>query len=213
MQKKTILSTLYCALLIMVSCTRTNEPSPPEPVVITAETDTAFQYVTAWDTICCPGMKAFQFTWQTTLDGVDTFDVYTLEIGTSCDYDVPTPVEYEGKTILAYAPMEHYMLITSPRFDESGQMIPYYYFTSTKAGNEVGKINVGKINQCTALDSFANDDEHKKYNIIQCTVRITPSETGQDWFECRASVVSADKRKLSYHYIAAPIDYSPVWKR
>lgn len=212
MQTKTILSTICCALLIMMSCTPSSEPESPEPIVITADSDTAFQNITTWDTIRCPGMKTYQFKWKSTTDGIDTIDVYTFEISTPGEYDVPTPVEYEGETMLAYAPMEHYMLITSPRYDESGQMIPYYYFTSTKVGKEVGNISVGKINNCTPSSSYARDDIYKVYILVQCTVRITPSENGQDLFECRASVVGADKKTLSYHYIVAPIDYNPLWE-
>ena len=205
----------YLLLLILgvlfVSCSG-DEPKELEKLVITAESDTTLQHISSWDTIRCPNLKIYQIRWQTTSDGLDTMYVYTLEISTPGEYDAPTPVEYGGETMMAYSPMDHYVLVTNPKYDESGQMIPYYYFTSTKAGTEVGKICVKVGKQCSISDSYAGDIDSHIHNIRQCTVRITPSENGQDLFECRMSVVGWDN-KLMYHYIVGPIDYNPLWER
>ena len=205
----------YLLLLILgvlfVSCSG-DEPKELEKLVITAESDTTLQHISSWDTIRCPNLKIYQIRWQTTSDGLDTMYVYTLEISTPGEYDAPTPVEYGGETMMAYSPMDHYVLVTNPKYDESGQMIPYYYFTSTIAGNDVGKIIVRKGNSCSASESYATVDDNNRCIIRQCTVRITPSENGQDLFECHASVVGRNN-KLMYHYIVGPIDYNPLWER
>ena len=205
----------YLLLLIVgvlfVSCSG-NDPKEPKELVITAETDTTLQNITSWDTIRCPYLKISSQRWQTTSDGLDTFYNYLFCISTPGNYEIPTPVEIEGNSMMAYAPFMHYELFISPKYDESGQMIPYYYFTSTKAGTEVGKICVKVGNQCSISDSYAGDIDSHIHNIRQCTVRITPSENGQDLFECRMSVVGWDN-KLMYHYIVGPIDYNPLWER
>ena len=147
MQTKTILSTICCALLIMMSCTPSSEPESPEPIVITPDSDTTFQNITTWDTILCPNLKIYQIN----------------------------------------------------------------YFTSTIAGNDVGKIIVRKGNICSASESYATVDDNNTCIIRQCTVRITPSENGHDLFECHASVVGRNN-KLMYHYIMGFIDYNPLWE-
>ena len=206
---------VLCALiatLIMVCCSHSNNPEPTEPIVITPDSDTTFQNITTWDTILCPNLKIYQIRWQTTSNGLDTMYVYTFEISTPGEYDVPTPVEYGGETMMAYSPMDRYVLVTNPKYDKSNKMIPYYYFTSTIAGNDVGKIIVRKGNICSASESYATVDENNTCIIRQCTVRITPSENGHDLFECHASVVGRNN-KLMYHYIMGFIDYNPLWER
>ena len=205
----------YLLLLIVgvlfVSCSG-NDPKEPKDVVVTPENDTTFQYVTNWDTIRTPKLRISQYRWYLS-DGVDTLgEEYFFDVCPFGVYYDPTEVEYDGGTMIAYAPYREYSILVNPISKETGDIIQYYYYSSTTPSERTGKIYVRKGNICSMNESYAVDEEDRIHVIRQCTVRITPSENGQDLFECRMSVVGWDN-KLMYHYIVGPIDYNPLWER